>query len=100
MSSPSPGAVAQRAGGGAGLLAKGAHSPVNEGILLLVGAPSQPLAGHAPVLFLWPLQLTGRKVMFLSLFLHSQGAEHEIILSAPRGLGIACLTSEACGYRH
>lgn len=62
------------------MLEKGAHSPVNEGILLLVAAPSQPLTGHAPVLFLWPLQLTGRKVMFLSLFLHSQGAECKIIL--------------------
>lgn len=32
--------------------------------------------------------------MFLHLFLHSQGAESEIILPVPRGLCITCLTSE------
>lgn len=52
--------------GRAWLVGKGAHPPVDEGILLLVVVPSQPLAGHTPVLFLWSLQLTGGKGMFLS----------------------------------
>lgn len=100
MSSPSPGAVPQGAGGEAGLLAKGAHLPVDEDILLLVAVPSQPLAGHTPVLLLRLRQLAGRKVVFLSLFLHSQGTEREIILRVPKGLGVACLTSEGGEYRH
>lgn len=99
VSSPSPGSVPRRAGRG-WLVGTGAHPPVDEGILLLVAVPSQPLTGHAPVLLLWPLQLAGRKGMFLSLFLHSQGAEREMILPVPRALGTACLTSEAGGYRH
>lgn len=66
---------------------RAARSPVEEGVLLLVALPSQPLADHAVVLLLQPLQLTGRKAVFLSLFLHSQGGEEEITLPVPEGTG-------------
>lgn len=72
---------------GLGLLARGAHSPVDEGVLLLVALPSQPLADHAAVFLLRPLQLTGRKVVFLSLFLHSQRTKEDMILPVPKGRG-------------
>lgn len=68
----------RRAGLRAGPVARGAHLLVDEGVLLLVALPSQPLTDHTSVFFLGSLQLTGRKSVFLILVLHLQGAE-EII---------------------
>jgi len=90
-------AAAREGRAGAAWSARAARSPEEEGVLLLVALPAQPLADHAAVLLLRPLQLTGRKVIFPSLFLHSQRAKEEVILPVPKVGDVAGLISEVGG---